>query len=208
MAPPNEHRITSIQELRARLGEPRALTIKKVLPRLDAGARDFIAASPFLVLATADAAGLPRLSPKGDAPGFVAVEGDATLLIPDRKGNKLLFGLENILANPAVAVLFLVPGTDETLRVEGRAELRTDPEVLERLTARRRPALLAVRVTVERAFFHCAKAFRRACLWQPETWPEASSVSFGQIIAGQVGEDAAFARDFDARVARGYRDDL
>src|SRR5205814_7712122 len=127
------------------------------------------------------------VSPKGDGPGFVAVHGDDTLLIPDRKGNKLIFGLQNILANPRVAVIFLVPGTEETLRIQGSAELTADPAVLDRLAARGQPARLAIRVHVDACFFHCAKAFKRSRLWQPETWPDRRKISFGKLVAPKLG---------------------
>jgi len=127
-------------------------------------------------------------------------------VLPDRKGNKLLFGLQNLLANPRVGLIFLVPGTDETLRVSGRAELRTDPELLARLSARGQPALLAIRVRVERCFFHCARAFLRAELWNPESWPEPVRVSFGRQIAPRLGGDAKLADAIDANIEKGRAD--
>ena len=124
----------------------------------------------------------------------------------DRKGNKLCFGLSNILANPQVALIFLVPGTDETLRVNGRAELDAEPALLERLAARGQPALLGIRVRVERAFFHCARAFLRAELWNPDTWRERVRVSFGNQLAPKLGGDAALAERIDAGIAAGMKD--
>src|SRR5215469_7533826 len=118
-----DHSITTLEQLRAIIGEPRPMVQLKVLKVLDENTSDFIRRSPFLVLATADRAGNQDASPKGDYPGFVAVEDEHTLLIPERTGNKLIFGLQNILANPHVSLIFLVPGTNETLRVTGRAEL-------------------------------------------------------------------------------------
>ncbi len=103
------------------------------------------------------------------------VEDERTLFVPERKGNRMILSLQNILANPRIALLFMVPGTDETLRVQGRATLTAEPPVLERLTARGQPALLAIRLEVETCFFHCAKAFRRSQLWQPATWPERAA---------------------------------
>jgi PPOX class probable FMN-dependent enzyme len=139
------YRITTVDQLRARIGEPHPLVPHKVLKALDQLATDFIHRSPFVLLATADATGNLDVSPKGDGPGFVSVENGTTLLIPDRKGNKLLFGLQNILNNPHVGLIFLIPGTEETLRVNGTAELTADPTILERLSARGQPALLAIR---------------------------------------------------------------
>src|ERR1700722_10965281 len=117
MASPDDYRIGSIGQLRSLMGEPNGLTYQKVLPELDSLAIDFIKRSPFLVLATADADGNQDASPKGDHPGFVLIENPSSVVIPERKGNKLLFGLQNILLNPQVGILFVLPGSGETLRV-------------------------------------------------------------------------------------------
>ena len=170
--------IQSTQRLRELIGTPNELVRLKIHSQLNATARDFIARSPMLFLATGGNDGLPQVSPKGDAPGFVHVENDHTLLIPERKGNKLAFTLENILSNPRVGLIFLVPGTCETLRIEGRAQLDDDAALCQKLSARNSPALLVTRVTIEAAYFHCAKAFLRAELWKPDTWREAIDVSF------------------------------
>lgn len=201
------HRLTTVAALRALLGEPSPFVQLKVGATVEPVAREFIGRSPFLLLATADARGTIDVSPKGDAPGFVLVEDDGTLLIPDRKGNKLVFGLQNVLENPHVGVLFLVPGTNETLRVNGRAELTTDPAICERLAARGQPALLAIRVTADECFFHCAKAFLRSALWRPESWAPLA-VSFGKLLAPKVGGDDAMAEQIDAAIADDYRDNL
>ena len=145
MANSNGHRIETVAQLRAIIGELNPVVQVKLMTELDDHCREFIARSPFLVLATSDADGNLDVSPKGDAPGFVAVENEINLLIPDRKGNKLIFGLQNILSNPHVGVVFMVPGTGETLRVNGTAELTSDPQILQRLAARGQPALLAIR---------------------------------------------------------------
>lgn len=208
MSHDDPHRIGTIAELRAVIGECSPATATKLGEALDAHARAFITRSPFLVLATADGAGRGDVSPKGDHPGFVLVEDDRTLLIPDRSGNRLVFGLQNILENPYVGVLFLVPGTGETLRVNGRATLTRDPVLLERLTARGRPALLAIRVEIEQCFFHCAKAFLRAALWKPETWPRDVRVSFGRIMADKLGSGDDVAQAIDAMIDENYRTEL
>ena len=208
MADASEHRITTVEELRAIVGEANPAVAVKVNDAVDDYARAFIARAPFLVLATADRAGNQDVSPKGDGPGFVLIEDEHTLLIPDRSGNKLVMGLQNILANPHVGVLFMVPGTGETLRVNGRAELTRDPALLERLGARGRPAQLAIRVTVEECFFHCAKAFLRAQLWKPETWVAPLRVSFGKMLAGKMGGDAQVAQAIDTLIDDDYRDNL
>ena len=175
---------------------------------LDEFAVDFLARSPFLVLSTSDAEGKLDASPKGDAPGFVLIEDEHTLVIPDRPGNKLVYGHLNILANPRVGVLFLIPGTPETLRVNGSAELTVEPALLEKLAARGRPAVLAIRIHVDECFFHCAKAFKRSQLWQPDTWPERQKISFGKMFAKRAGADEAAAKAVDEAVEADYRDNL
>jgi PPOX class probable FMN-dependent enzyme len=202
------YRITTVEQLRAHIGEPHPLVPQKVWRTLEPATREFIQRSPFLLLATSDGSGNLDVSPKGDGPGFVAIEDETTLLLPDRKGNKLVFGLQNILANPHVSLIFLVPGTEETLRVNGRAELTVDPVVLTRLSARGQPAVLAIRVTVQECFFHCAKAFKRAQLWRPETWPQRQPISFGKLFAAKLGGDDAMAQQIDRFVEEDYKNNL
>jgi uncharacterized protein len=201
-------RISTPEQLRALIGEPSSQVPLKFHRRLNQRAQAFIARSPMLLLATADVRGQAMVSPKGDAPGFVRVADETTLLLPERKGNKLVFSLQNVLANPAVEMIFLVPGTAETLRVGGTAELTDDRELCERFVERGRPALLVMRMQVERAYFHCAKAFLRARLWQPDTWPEPIPVSFGREIAEEGGMADGEVEQFDAGVRARYQSDL
>ena len=208
MSAADPHRLATLEQLRAIIGAESPGTRTKLNEALDETARGFVAASPFALLATCDAEGRPDVSPKGDGPGFVAIEDEKTLLIPERKGNKLIMGLQNILANGRVALLFLVPGTEETLRVHGRAELTSDPELLARLTERGQPALLAIRVHVEAVFFHCAKAFKRSRLWQPDTWPANLRISFGKLLAKKLGASEDAAQKIDAAVEEDYRTSL
>jgi len=200
--------IESVQHLRDLIGTPNELVHQKIHSRINALARDFIARSPMLFLATGGENGQTQVSPKGDLPGFVHVLDDQTIVIPERKGNKLAFSLENILDNPKVGLVFLVPGTCETLRIEGRAQLDDDPTLCQQLSARGLPALLVVRVVVDTVYFHCAKAFLRAELWQPRTWPEKIKVSFGREIAERGGLDPAKIDEFDAAVHSRYKTDL
>ena len=171
------------------------------------------------MLSTADADGNQDVSPKGDSAGFVTIEDRNTILIPDRKGNKLLFGLQNILANPRVGILFITPPTSETLRVNGTAELVVDPAILQRLSARGQPAQLAIRVTVRECFFHCAKAFIRSELWNHEKWPNPIKISFGKYLAAKMnaGQNPAsqdlaqqneVAQQIDAFVEEDYKNNL
>jgi PPOX class probable FMN-dependent enzyme len=204
------HKITDLSQIKEQVGEAMDGLELKVLDYIDEFATDFIADSPFLVLCTADGDGHMDASPKGDAPGFVEIADERTLLIPDRPGNKLVYGHRNILANPQVAVLFIRPATNETLRVNGTAELTRDPEILERLAARGKNAPLAIRVHVEEAFFHCAKAFVRSGLWKPDKWLEPKKVSFAKMLAPKLDPNGGEALEaaIDELVAQDERDNL
>jgi PPOX class probable FMN-dependent enzyme len=200
--------IQSTQRLRELIGTPNELVRLKIHSQLNTAARNFITGSPMLFVATCGKNGLPQVSPKGDAPGFVNIEDDHTLIIPERKGNKLAFTLENILNNPKVGLIFLAPGTCETLRVEGRAELNDDPELCHRLSARGSAALLVTRIRIDAVYFHCAKAFLRSELWKPETWLEQIDISFGREISQRGGMEEQKIEAFDAAVRSRYETDL
>jgi len=208
MSPVDPHRLDSLAKVRAILGEESPATRTKLNDALDETSLAFLAKSPFALLATSDEDGRPDVSPKGDGPGFVVAADERTLLLPEQKGNRLIFSLQNILANPRVALIFLVPGTEETLRVHGTAELTADPALLASLTQRGKPALLAIRVRVERCFFHCAKAFRRSALWRTETWPDPLRISFGALFAQKLGAGADLAAKIDASIEENYRTEL
>lgn len=202
----DDYRIDSMKDVRSILGEPSELTPLKVFPTLDETTRRFVELSPFLVLSTADRSGNQDVSPKGDPPGFVWIENDRTIVIPDRAGNRLVLGHQNILENPHVGVLFFVPGTPETLRVSGKAELTCDPRLLNQLTVRGKPAPLAIRVSIDEVFYHCPKAFLRSELWNPESWPEQQRISMGKVLARRLGKDQDFAAEVDARIGRSRRE--
>jgi uncharacterized protein len=202
------HPLETLDDVRGIIGEAHRSTMVKVSDALDPMSIDFVGRAPFLVLATASRDGETDASPKGDQPGFVVVEDPRTLLIPDRKGNRMILSLQNILENPKIALLFMVPGTDETLRVQGSATLTSDPATLARLTARGQPALLAIRLQVETCFFHCAKAFRRSRLWHPETWLPSQPVSFGKQLAPRLGGGEELAQRIDDAIEADYRDNL
>jgi len=207
-SPAKRGKIQTVEQLRDIIGTPMAGLGNKNIDHLDEYARAFLARCPFLVLSTANAQGQQDASPKGDAPGFVRVEDERHLVIPDRPGNKLAYGLENILENPRVGLLFLIPGTPETFRVNGTAELVCEPELLERLAARGRPAVVAIRVSVEEAFFHCAKAFIRSKLWKHEQWGERHKVSFGEMFAKMAGAGTEAAAAVDKAVEEDYETNL
>ncbi len=197
-------RITTVEELRRIIPEPRPATKYKILDRLDEQASDFVRASPFALLSTVNAGGQIEVSPKGDEPGFMRIEDDRTLLMPERTGNNLAFGLQNIFANGRVGLIFLCPNTGETLRVSGSAEVFDDADLLGRLGSAGRPALLAIRIHIEKCYFHCARAILRSQLWQPQSWPEKKRISFGKIIAPRAGGTDDDARQIDANVESAY----
>ena len=193
--------------IRAHYGEPSDMVKAKQLRRLDRHARAFIGLSPFLVIASCDADGRGDATPRGDAPGFVAVVDDATLLIPDRIGNRRADTMLNVEANPAVGLLFLVPGINETLRVNGRARFTADAELLAPLAVQGRNPVAGLLVAVDEVFFHCAKALMRSHLWDPKVQVErASFPSLGQILADQIaGSNVAESERY---IAESYRDRL
>lgn len=201
-------KLETLGALREIIGRPNEVVPLKVHRELNTRAIEFIGKSPMFMLATSDAAGRPTVSPKGDLPGFVQVEDSRTLLIPERKGNKLIFSLTHILENPYVGLIFLVPGTNETLRVQGTAELLDDADRRATLAARGSPALLITRVSITECYFHCAKAFLRSDLWKPETWPEKMAVSFGEEIAQSGGLQRETIAEFDRAVGERYKTEL
>jgi uncharacterized protein len=201
------HILATPEALRGHYGEPPELVIRKVLPAIDRYGQRFIAASPFIILSTANAEGQCNATPRGDPPGFVHVPDRHTLLIPDRRGNNRVDAMMDIVRNPHAGVLFIVPGITETLRVNGRAEITVDPAVLDRLAADGKPARAAIRVTVESAFFQCGKAMIRSELWNPERQrPKTAFEPFGKVLSEQVRIDYDPAlEDF---IAEEYRSGL
>ncbi|MCD8510957.1 MAG: pyridoxamine 5'-phosphate oxidase family protein [Bacillus sp. (in: Bacteria)] len=162
--------IQSEIELRELLGNPSDLAKNKVINTLDEECINFLAHSPFLALSTANKNGQCDVSPRGDAPGFVHVVDHQTLLIPERPGNKRADSMMNILENPHVGLQFFIPGLEETLRINGKAQLIRDQEWLEKMAVGDKVPSIAIAVTLEECFIHCAKALRRSKLWSPTTW--------------------------------------
>ncbi|MCJ2178577.1 MSMEG_1061 family FMN-dependent PPOX-type flavoprotein [Novosphingobium album (ex Hu et al. 2023)] len=175
-------RVDTLEHLAELIPDPSPRAAAKVLDHIDTQGAAFIAQSPFLMLGTEGAEGI-EISPKGDRPGFVEMVDPRTLLIPERPGNQLKMGLRNIVANGRIALIFLRPGTGDMLRVSGRVELDDDADLCARFTIESKPALLVMRVAVERAFFHCARAALRSGLWEPDTWGQAQRISYGKIYA-------------------------
>jgi PPOX class probable FMN-dependent enzyme len=199
--------ICDLAELRARYAAPSEIALKKELGHIDRHARDFIGRSPFAVISTADAGGWPDASPRGDAPGFVAVVDEQRLHLPDRPGNNRLDSFQNLIANPRIAILFLVPGRLETLRVNGTARLLTEPELLARHAVNGKPARAVVEVTARSVYFQCGKAVIRAGLWQQEKWPSLEGLAtFAEAISDQIKGLGRAASE--ARLEKAYRETL
>ena len=185
-------------ELRAVYAPPAPRAAQKVLDHLDVHCRNFIELSPFCVLSSSDASGQADASPRGDPPGFVKILDEKTLLLPDRPGNNQVDSLQNVVENPGVGLLFFVPGMNETLRVKGKAEITTDPELLDPLTVSGRPPRSGLKVVVEEAFLHCGRALIRGRIWDSDAQIDRSSYpTYGQVLADQIAGADARAIDAD-----------
>jgi len=180
--------ITSTAALHALYAQPRERALKKQLAAIDVHAQRFIELSPFVVLASCSATGAVDASPRGGAPGFVKVADPHTLLIPDAPGNNRLDSFRNIVEAGGVGLLFLIPGFDETLRVNGRAPLTPEPQLLARCADERRTPKVVIRVQVSEVYLHCAKAFMRSRLWDPQAQvPRETLPTMGQMLNDQTG---------------------
>lgn len=194
--------------LRDIVGEPHPLGPGGEAPVIEAHARKFISLSPFLCLGTADADGKQDVSPRGDPPGFVAVLDDHTIAIPDRPGNKRVDSMSNIAVNPDVGIVFFVPGIEETLRLNGRAVLSEDAELLATMAVKGKVPKLAIVVSVEEVFFHCAKALKRSGLWHEDAKVDRKDFpTMGQIVR-DLRAPKENAEDVEEIVQGVYRDEL
>lgn len=202
------HRLTSAtldteEQLRTLLGVPAALTLRKIHPRLNELTRQFIERSPLVCLATSDRAGNCDVSPRGDPAGFVHILDDTTLLLPERPGNRLADSLRNILDNPHVGLLFVIPGVSDTFRVNGRATLTTDQTLLAPCAVEGKLPRLGILVDIEDAYTHCSKAFLRSDCWNPASFVERSSLpSNGQVLRCSEGESFDADKHDGERAAR------
>ena len=197
--------ITSVEQLREIIGEPSQLVAEKAIDHIDPESRRFLEGSPFFLLATSATDGSCDVSPRGDPPGSVLVLDERTLAFGDRKGNRRLDSLTNILSQPRVGMLFLVPGMGETLRLNGTARIVKDAPYADRLTVRGVRPELTIEVSVVELYLHCAKAFKRSALWEPESWPERGEVPTGGQLLRSQGEYAESAKELDEYLAGSYR---
>ena len=182
--------VTSEAELRELIGAPMPRAVTKELTALHAHHREWIEAAPFCLIATAGADGTCDVSPKGDPAGFTLVLDDTTLAIPDRPGNRRADGFLNVLANPHVGLLFIVPGREETVRVNGRARLVREAPFFDRMVVKGHRPTLALLVEIDQVYFHCAKAFKRSRLWHADEWPDPTALASIPRIVKDIQKDA------------------
>jgi PPOX class probable FMN-dependent enzyme len=197
--------VTTHEQLREIVGHPSELNLQKVIASLDEHCRMFIAKSPFMLLASSDRHGKFDVSPKGDRPGFVLVLDDKTLAVPDRPGNRRADSLSNIVMNPQVGLLFMIPGKRETLRVSGRAQIVTDKWLLDLMPVQGRTPKLAVVVNVEEAFMPCAKCIIRSRLWEPEHWPQVDELSSLARVLIDHSNATCAVEEFQSAIDDNYR---
>lgn len=196
--------VTTCEELRAVYKPAAERSLRKEMRKLDKHSRNFIERSPFVLIGSQDGRGNGDVTPKGDKPGFVSILDDTTIAIPDRPGNNRLDTLENIIKNPSIGLLFLIPGMNETLRVNGEARVTVDPEFRSRFTVEGRPPLSVVVVEVASVYMHCAKAFLRSKLWEPASWPRRDEMpTLGEILSDQLATETDGA-DTDREIAEIY----
>jgi hypothetical protein len=201
------HRITDVGELERLYGAPSQPALAKEVSFIHPVYRQFISRSPFIVLATGGEGGLDT-SPRGDAPGFVVVEDDRTLLIPDRPGNNRIDSLRNIVENPRVAVFFLVPGVGESLRVNGRASILVDPDLLARFVVNAKPPRSVIVIDVETAFFQCSKAIVRSDLWNPEKRIDRAELPSTGAMLAELSKGRIDGSEFDREMPERIRQTL
>lgn len=192
-------------ELRALIGEPAALTCAKISDRLNAMTRLFVERSPFVCIATSDPSGNCDLSPRGDPVGFVRILDERTLLIPERPGNRLADSLRNMLANPHVGLLFLVPGVTDTFRVNGRATITVDAELLAPCAVEGKVPQLGILVDIAEAYTQCSKAFLRSRLWDPRLHVDPASMPTGGQVHRAIQGEQFDAEEYDRERGERYR---
>lgn len=205
---------TSTEELQSYIGAPMELAVRKAIPHLDRHCRAFIARSPFVSIGTAASSGRADVSPRGDAPGFVQVLDDNTLFIPDRPGNNRMDTMLNIIENPNVGLLFMVPGFEDLLRVNGRAQIVRDEDLLGQAVVNGKTPKVGIRVAVDEAYLHCAKAVKRSRLWDEASRQDRKALpSLGKMILEQTAAHEAppaaeVVAEVDELIEENYRTGL
>lgn len=205
MSEPFEDVVTTVEELRTLYRQPSSGALRKQISAIDANCASFVEHSPFVLVGTSAPDGSCDVSPRGGPAGFVRVLDSHRLAIPDLAGNNRLDSLTNLVANPRIALLFLVPGLDETLRVNGRGWVVRDPAVLDACEVEGKRPRVVVGVEVTEAYIHCAKAFRRAAVWQPDGWPDRSDMpTIACMLKDHLGDESLTESGISAAMEQGY----
>lgn len=204
MDTPDDHLIRTETELRDLIGRPADLVCSKVTDRLNPLTRQYVERSPFVLVATSDAEGGCDVSPRGDPAGFVRILDDRTVLLPERPGNRIADTLTNLIANPHVGLLFLVPGATETFRINGTTVLTTDPELLAPTAVEGRTPKLGIVVTIEQAYTQCSKAVLRSQLWDPDRHVDPADLPTNGQIMHAINGDRVDPDEYDAARAERY----
>jgi PPOX class probable FMN-dependent enzyme len=206
--PGDPYSIDNERALDALIGEPLPFIRAKIENKLDEPMKEFVRCSPLIFVSTITAEGHVDISPKGDPAGFVQIDSNGNLLIPERPGNRLAFGFRNILHNREIGLILVVPRQRETLRIKGLGSLRSDPSVLATMKANQKPALLYTHVEVKECFFHCGKALIRSEVWQPEAWAvEPHAIAAQNFAKLRIPGDGKL-RLTEAVLEQSYRNDL
>jgi PPOX class probable FMN-dependent enzyme len=205
----SRQKIETLSELRTILGDPRPINLLKTIHHLDDTAKEFIAHSPFCLIASYNQDdNYLDVSPKGDAPGFVMVEDTQTLIFPERPGNKLVASFTNILSNPIISIIFMIPGKKETLRIRGSASIIVDPKLAQNFIVNNKAPELLLEIKVRDLYFHCAKCMMRSRIWQPDSWPNTEHLpSLSQILARYGKQEHLYEQINDA-VNNNYNNNL
>jgi PPOX class probable FMN-dependent enzyme len=203
-----DYQVKTKEELADIIGEPIDFIKEKVAAALDDEMKEFVSKSTLIFVSTIDAQGNPDVSPKGDPAGFVLVNDDTHICLPDRPGNKLLYGFNNIINNPVIGLIFVVPNLRETLRIKGKASLSKDPELLNKMSVNGRPALLATNISIEECFFHCGKAMIRSKIWEPDSWEERGKSLMAKQVAKILKADDEFSSVIESEIEKNYEQEL
>ncbi|MCB2253679.1 pyridoxamine 5'-phosphate oxidase family protein [Pseudomonas chlororaphis] len=199
--------LTTLEQLEAIYGLPLERAVRKEIPFLNADYQAMVRASPLVILSTVGPDGMDG-SPRGDSPGFVRIVDERTLALPDRPGNNRIDSLRNIIQDPRVALLFIIPGIGETLRVNGRARISAEPELLESFAVQGKPARTVILVDIEAAYFHCSKAIVRSDLWNPERFLERSALPSAGTILKRLNGEQFDADRYDREMPERLRNSL
>ncbi|MFT6051551.1 MAG: PPOX class probable FMN-dependent enzyme [Halioglobus sp.] len=203
-----DNQVTTNEELAKIIGSPSDMVKQKISSELDEQMVTFIGRSSLVFISTIDRQGNPDISPKGDPAGFVKVSDNANICIPDRPGNKLLFSFHNLIANPSIGLIFVIPNYRETLRIKGKAILSKDPQLLSSMSVKGKPALLVTKIAVEECFFHCGKAMIRSKTWNPDSWEKHGKSLIAEQVANKFNGGEELSSLVEAELEKNYIEEL